>query len=59
MSTPGDSVPSRLDLPGGAFLRPLVTSDVELLHPVLGEQRSWLARLLPEVTPVRCRRRPR
>ncbi|SMH37327.1 Uncharacterized protein YhfF [Rathayibacter oskolensis] len=51
MGTPPDSVPARLDLPGGAFLRPLVTSDLELLHPALGEQRAWLADLLPEGHP--------
>ncbi|MCJ1673224.1 MULTISPECIES: ASCH domain-containing protein [unclassified Rathayibacter] len=53
MSTlPGDaSVPARLDLPGGAFLRPLVTSDADLLHPVIGQRRGWLAALLPKGDP--------
>ncbi|WP_244231586.1 ASCH domain-containing protein [Rathayibacter sp. VKM Ac-2804] len=53
MSTlPGDaSVPARLDLPGGAFLRPLVTSDADLLHPAIGQHRGWLAALLPEGDP--------
>ena len=53
MSTlPDDApVPARLDLPGGAFLRPLVTSDADLLHPVIGQHRGWLAALLPEGDP--------
>ncbi|WP_207405546.1 ASCH domain-containing protein [Rathayibacter sp. SD072] len=42
------SVPARLDLPSGGFLRPLVSSDAELLRGVIGERRAWLAALLPE-----------
>ncbi|WP_244255768.1 ASCH domain-containing protein [Rathayibacter sp. VKM Ac-2760] len=45
------AVPARLDLPGGAFLRPLVSSDADLLHPVLAKHRDWLAALLPEGDP--------
>lgn len=44
----GASVPARLDLPAGAHLRPLVPSDVELVHAVIGDRRAWLADLLPE-----------
>lgn len=45
MGEPG-RVPTRLELPAGAFLRPLVSSDADLLHAVIGEQRPWLAALL-------------
>ncbi|WP_367947779.1 ASCH domain-containing protein [Rathayibacter sp. VKM Ac-2858] len=50
---PGDAaVPARLDLPGGAFLRPLVTSDADLLHSAIGQHRDWLAGLLLEGDPA-------
>ncbi|PPI06722.1 ASCH domain-containing protein [Rathayibacter sp. AY1B8] len=43
----GDTpLPARLELPAGALLRPLVSSDADLLHAVIGEQRPWLAALL-------------
>ncbi|MWV50116.1 ASCH domain-containing protein [Rathayibacter sp. VKM Ac-2803] len=44
-------IPARLDLPGGAFLRPLVSSDLELLRAVLDDRRAWLGALLPEGNP--------
>ena len=44
---PDDSVPARLDLPGGEFLRPLVSSDADLLGAAIGERRAWLEALLP------------
>jgi uncharacterized protein YhfF len=47
----GASVPARLDLPAGGHLRPLVPSDVDLVHSAIGEHRSWLADLLPEGDP--------
>jgi hypothetical protein len=44
--TGGAPLPARLELPAGALLRPLVSSDADLLHAVIGEQRPWLAALL-------------